>query len=235
MRARVLSIGDELLDGSSADTNSSWIAARLVEHGIQVLGIQVVPDVVEDIVDAMSVSVSDADLLIVTGGLGPTPDDVTREAMAVAMGCELVQNPEATSWVAQCLRERGLEPTEGQLSMGCCPAAAAWAPNSAGTAPILHGAVEEAHVWILPGPPREMRMGWHEQVAPSLHVDAASRLWHGHVYSHGLIEAEAADRLGELLDRTNDTVLGTRMSHGIFIVSITAAEERAGRVVQEEV
>ena len=167
MRARVLSIGDELLDGSRADTNSSWLAERLVEHGIQVLGIRVVHDVVDDIVEAIAQAVSDADLLVVTGGLGPTPDDVTRDAMAKAMGCELIQDPEATAWVERCLRERGLEPTDGQLSMGRCPAAAKWAANSVGTAPILHGQVDDSHVWILPGPPHEMRTAWREQVEHS--------------------------------------------------------------------
>ena len=84
--ARLISVGDELLDGSRVDTNAAWLAAALSEQGFVVLGTRVVPDVVEDIAEAISASVVDVDLLIMTGGLGPTPDDVTRSGMAVAHG-----------------------------------------------------------------------------------------------------------------------------------------------------
>jgi nicotinamide-nucleotide amidase len=233
--ARLISIGDELLDGSRVDTNAAWLAAVLSEQGFDVLGTRVVPDVVEDIAEAISASAVDVDLLILTGGLGPTPDDVTRSAMAVAMGCELVQHHEATAWVEQCLSERGMEAQESQLAMGRCPAGASWEPNPIGTAPLLHCTVGEAKCWVLPGPPKEMQLAWEELVSPTLLSGADSELWRSRVYSHGLLEADAASRLGTLLDRSNDIVLGTRISKGIFIVSIVAKNQAEGRRVHADV
>ena len=227
--ARIISIGDELLQGASTDTNAAWLAGRLHRRGILVDGVATVPDEVERIAAALESAATRADLVIVTGGLGPTPDDVTRAGLAAALGCAVIEDPAAVDWIRGFLESKQFTMTDRQRSMGCRPERADWHATSRGSAPILSAGLHEAVIWILPGPPAEMRQAWKELVAPSLPPTADASCWSGSLRCQGLIEADAADRLGTLLDRSNEVMLGTRVSDGLFIVTATGPDEVRGR------
>ena len=233
--ARIISIGDELLQGSSADTNAGWIAKQLSRHGCLVDGVDTVPDEVDRITRAFQEAAASADLVIATGGLGPTPDDVTRAGLAGALGCDVIEDPAAVEWIESVLEGRGVSMLPLQRLMGERPSSARWHPNARGLAPILSAHVDGTPVWVLPGPPSEMRRGWEDHVSSSLTDGGASLRWFGTLKCQGLFEADAAARLGPLLDRSNDVLLSTRVSNWLFVVTASSEDQTQGRSVLEEV
>ena len=148
MLAAILTIGNELVSGDTQDTNASWLAKRLESLGVRVVLIATVPDELDRIVDVLRREMPRVDRLIVTGGLGGTPDDITREAIAAAFGVEQEVVPE----LADDLRSR---------FKGAPEYAARWARSPAGSRPLVNplgGApgFQLGNVWVLPGLPREM-------------------------------------------------------------------------------
>ena len=115
MRAEIVAVGTELLIGQIANTNAQWISERLAELGIDVLHHQVVGDNADRIVDAISLAASRSDVVIVTGGLGPTQDDVTRQALAEAAGARLVRDAEIEDALRDRFRVRDRDMPESNL------------------------------------------------------------------------------------------------------------------------
>ncbi|MFB6110423.1 MAG: competence/damage-inducible protein A [Halodesulfurarchaeum sp.] len=155
----LLTVGDELLAGQTENTNATWLASRLRERGATVRRIVVVPDELDEIAATLRELARDHDAVIVTGGLGPTHDDVTMEAVARAFERELVEHPDALEWV-----ERESEYTTADLVDGTTrlPAGADFLPNPAGVAPGAH----LEGVYVLPGVPVEMQ-AMFELIAPT--------------------------------------------------------------------
>ncbi len=234
-RASIISIGDELLQGSSVDTNSAWIAGALCRQGYLVDGIVTVPDEIDRIAAAFDDAARKSGLVIASGGLGPTPDDVTRAGLASAIGCEVIEDPAAVEWIVGVLAGRGATMLPLQRLMGERPASADWHPNARGLAPILSARLHDTPVWVLPGPPVEMRSGWLDHVAPTLSGPEQAGAWIGSVRCQGLFEADAAERLGTLLYRSNEIPLSTRISNWMFIATVYAPDQEQGRSVLEDV
>ncbi|MFW6458618.1 MAG: competence/damage-inducible protein A [Halodesulfurarchaeum sp.] len=150
MDVGLLTVGDELLSGETENTNASWLARRLTERGATVQRIVVVPDDEAAIVSSLEALRETGDTVIVTGGLGPTHDDVTMEAVAAAFDCEMRESPEAAEWIE---RETEYELDELVPGTTAIPERAEFLPNPAGVAPGAH--IE--NVYVLPGVPKEMR------------------------------------------------------------------------------
>ncbi|MFM2090741.1 MAG: hypothetical protein RLZZ127_1230, partial [Planctomycetota bacterium] len=168
-RCRILSIGDELLLGRIADTNAAWIARTAWELGLRVEGSEQVGDGQAVIVDALRRAAAGAELVVVSGGLGPTEDDRTRHALAEALDRPLRRSALAerqirARWAA--IRP-GAPLAAANLRQALVPAGAAVLANPAGTAPGLRARLGRAVVVCLPGVPREMRM-MLELLAPRL-------------------------------------------------------------------
>ncbi|GAB7008744.1 competence/damage-inducible protein A [Halorubrum trueperi] len=149
MNAAIVTVGDELLVGDTENTNATWLCGRLTARGVTVRRVTVVPDEVAEIARVVNEYHAEYDTVIVTGGLGPTHDDVTMEAVAAAFGRDLAANEQAAEWLA----ERGysadnLTAETTHLPADCRPLA-----NETGVAP---GAVVES-VYVLPGVPTEMK------------------------------------------------------------------------------
>ncbi|WP_418286158.1 competence/damage-inducible protein A [Halorubrum sp. DTA46] len=149
MNVAIVTVGDELLVGDTENTNATWLCARLADRGVPVRRVTVVPDEVAEIARVVNEYHAEYDAVIVTGGLGPTHDDVTMEAVAAAFGRECVQNEEAAAWLADHgYSADDLTAETTHLPAGCRPLS-----NEAGVAP---GAVVES-VYVLPGVPTEMK------------------------------------------------------------------------------
>ncbi|WP_049925729.1 competence/damage-inducible protein A [Halopiger goleimassiliensis] len=149
MKVAVVTVGDELLAGRTTDTNATWLCERLTERGVDVERITTVPDRIGDIARVVNEYRAEYDAVIVTGGLGPTHDDVTMEGVAAALGRSMVEHEDALAW----LEEQGYsrqDLTEGTTEL---PAGAEALHNDVGVAP---GAALEG-VYVLPGVPAEMR------------------------------------------------------------------------------
>ncbi len=149
MQVAVVTVGDEILAGDILNTNAQWLCERLDERGVGVERVTVVPDRVADIARVVNEYRADYDAVVVTGGLGPTHDDLTMEGVAAAFGRDVVEHPEAVAWLAD---ERGYARSGLADGTTDLPAGARVLHNEVGVAP---GAVVES-VYVLPGVPEEM-------------------------------------------------------------------------------
>ncbi len=152
MDAVILCIGDELLSGDIADLNSTWLAKNLTDLGTVVKRIEVIPDDTDTIVEV--IRRTSADKIVITGGLGPTHDDVTRGAVAKAFGRKLVRDPEGVKVVEASAARHGRPPLPQSYAMADLPEGCTVIPNPAGAAP---GFIIDNKVYVFPGVPQEMK------------------------------------------------------------------------------
>ncbi len=208
-RAEVLSIGSELTVGETRDTNAGELAGDLSAEGVTVGRITAVPDDLEIVVDAWRGALDRADLVVSTGGLGPTPDDLTREAIAEVVGESPTVDPKLEKWLRGLWKRRRLPFPEINLKQAWLIPSASAIANDNGTAPGWW--VETAGdrlIVAMPGPPREMRPMWRDTVLPRLRaigigIDRAVTI----LRTAGIGESQLADMLGaELLAGPNPSV-----------------------------
>ncbi len=150
MQVAIVTVGDEILAGDTVNTNATWLGERLAARGVDVERVVVVPDRVSEIARVINEYRAEYDAVIVTGGLGPTHDDLTMEGVAAAIGRDVERNEEALAWLTE---EGGY--TREDLTAGTAdlPRGARALPNEVGVAP---GAVVEG-IYVLPGVPSEMK------------------------------------------------------------------------------
>jgi molybdenum cofactor synthesis domain-containing protein len=196
MDAKILAIGDEILSGSTTDTNSAWLAGKLTRLGIMVREIRVIPDVEEVIVSYLQKNRDWRGLIFTMGGIGPTHDDLTRAAVARGLGRELVSDSASEEvlrahYGSRCNAER--------LRMAQMPEGAAVYPGADSVAPGFR--VDNVHV--LAGVPEIMKRMF-EAVAPELPTSP----WHSRVVYTPSSEGEIADILGELQQAFAEVSLG---------------------------
>lgn len=230
-RAAIVSIGDEICLGQSLDTNSKWLAERLSDAGVLVGEHASVPDDAGLIAGAFERLARDHDLVLSTGGLGPTADDLTREGLARGMGVGLEEDAGALAWITEWMRARGREMTPTQRAQALRPAGARCLKNDAGTAPGLAGRVGTSDIVCLPGPPREMRPMFEAWGEGELRVAESQRVSTRFLHACGLAEADAADRLGGLLARDRNPTVGITVGETLVTLRMrwrgAGAEARA--------
>ncbi len=168
MIAEILSTGDEVLLGDIVDTNSGYLCGRLKEMGILVRQITSVGDSVTRISQALGQIAQRADLCLVTGGLGPTQDDLTAKACARAAKEELVLNPKALETMTAYFKKRGFELTRDNKKQAMLPASAGVLVNQNGTAPGFTLSLDQCVFYFMPGVPAEMKFMFEEAVKPKL-------------------------------------------------------------------
>ena len=168
MRCDVLAVGTELLLGQIVDTNSSWIGEQLAAHGLS-SHLQVkVGDNIDRITAALEHLLSQADAVIMCGGLGPTHDDLTRDAIARVMGVELDHDPEVAAVIAELFASRGRRMPENNLRQAQVPRGATVIPQRRGTAPGLICPVGDKVIYAVPGVPHEMHEMMERAILPDL-------------------------------------------------------------------
>ncbi len=164
-KAWIISIGNEVVSGQIVNTNGAWLAKRLVILGFDVRRIIAVPDLEEEVVDVFKDALNRAvDVIISTGGLGPTYDDRTSEFIAKALGRKLILNKEALKLVEEKYSLKGLPMTEHRVKMAMLPEGAMPLPNPVGTAPAVLVETNKSIIIALPGVPREMKAIYEEYV-----------------------------------------------------------------------
>lgn len=172
MRIEILNTGTELLLGNTLNTHGGWFGRQLFTMGLRVARQATVPDG-DAIREAFVEMVDRADAVIITGGLGPTSDDLTREIVAETLGVELVRDEQALRTLESFFALRGKPMVEANLRQAMVPVGADVLPNANGTAPGLYlppriNGRSRCAVFLLPGPPRELYPMFHEEVAPRL-------------------------------------------------------------------
>ncbi|MCU1489385.1 MAG: competence/damage-inducible protein CinA-like protein [Acidimicrobiaceae bacterium] len=168
MRAEIVAVGTELLLGQNVDTNSGWIAQRLAESGIDCTHQVRVGDNVDRIADTLRIALSRADAAILTGGLGPTQDDLTREAIAKVAGVQLERDPDVMADIEAIFARRSRHMTESNRRQADVPVGATVIAQRLGTAPGLICPVGDQVVYALPGVPEEMKEMVVRAVLPDL-------------------------------------------------------------------
>jgi len=244
-RAALLSIGDELLLGEIVDTNQPHIAQRLLTLGISVAGAETVGDEVGDIVQAFQRALARAPLVIATGGLGPTADDLTLEALAKVLDVELDFYPEVMEQMAaRFINRPASEIPAGNRKQAFLPRGTKVLRNDWGTAPGVHCVTPQGqHIFLLPGVPREMKNLLDERVFPLLQklFKSEEALLIRYLHSFGIGESVLGDRIKALMQQGCNPDVGTRVKAGVVTVRITArgkTEAKAGKLlepVREEV
>ena len=226
--ALTISVGDELLAGETLDTHGRHLAGTLAARGCRVLEHRVEGDDVDAIAAAIRDAADRVGLVVITGGLGPTLDDVSRDAVARAMKSPLVEDAAARrdleAWYAG--RRRPM-PT-GNLRQTLRPDAAICLPNPNGTAPGLQGRIGDTEIVVLPGPPREMHPMF-ERVLDSLPLATPRPMIV--VRASGIGESDAASLIESLMERDNDLPVATTVSQGVLSARIRGRDERdRGRI-----
>jgi nicotinamide-nucleotide amidase len=204
MKAAVVGVGDELLSGVVVNTNAAMCGELLLAAGIPVVRSVCVGDVEDEIVDVLRQACAHADVVVVTGGLGPTQDDRTREALATLLGSRLVRDPAVVQAIRERFRAFGREMPESNAKQGDVPHGASAIPNPWGTAPGIRAEVSGAVVYAIPGVPGEARRMLTEQVLPELGEGTGrGTIRTLQVRCVGLPESELADRLADLATADN--------------------------------
>lgn len=234
--AEIITIGTEILLGEIVDTNARFIARILRDIGVDLFRKTTVGDNSARIAQAVQQAMERSDILITTGGLGPTIDDPTREALASAVGVTLEYHPELWDQITERFRRFGRLPTENNKRQAYIPAGAIAVENPVGTAPAFIIESDQHAIIALPGVPREMEYLMTESVLPylrnryNLHGMIKAKI----IHTAGAGESQIDDLIGDLEALSNPSV-GLAAHSGQVDIRITAkasSEEEADQLIQ---
>lgn len=233
--AAIITIGDELLYGSVVDTNAAYIGQRLTETGIEPVCSITVGDEGSRIGQALEIACRQADVVLVTGGLGPTHDDVTKTVIADAIGQDLVFHPEIMDTVEGMFTQRGMAMPESNRIQAYMPRHAEVLDNPVGTAPGFLVRHHDAAVFVMPGVPREMKKMLNEQVLPRLKDQGAGRvILHRWIRTTGIGESNLSQIIGDVIDEAEDVKIASLPQETGVNLRLTA-EGRTGEEARRRI
>ncbi len=229
MRAEVIAIGDELITGQRLDTNSQWLSQRLTELGLPVALHTTVGDDLADNVAAFRAAIERAEIVVVTGGLGPTADDLTRDALAAATGVELVRDQPVLEQIRRLFERRGRTMPESNAVQADFPAGSTPIANLHGTAPGIEMHITDGKasctLFALPGVPAEMHEMWLSTVMPRVRElqpePCVTR--HRRIKCFGVGESHLEAMLPNLIRRGREPRVGITVSDATITLRITAS------------
>ncbi|MCA9199948.1 MAG: CinA family nicotinamide mononucleotide deamidase-related protein [Planctomycetales bacterium] len=230
MLAEVIAIGDELTSGQRLDTNSQWISQQLGEVGVRVLYHSTCGDDLDGCAQVFQTALQRADLVIATGGLGPTADDLTRQAISQAAGLDLVLDEDSLEHIRSMFASRGRTMPEQNSIQAMFPTGSTIIPNPHGTAPGIdllfrQTGHEASRLFALPGVPAEMKQMWTETVSPrikNMKGTSDQIIRHYQLKCFGLGESDLESRLPDLIRRGRSPSVGITVHQGTITLRITA-------------
>lgn len=230
MKAEIISVGTELLLGSTINTDAADVAVLLSEYGIDVYWQTVVGDNPGRLMDAVRRARDRADLIITTGGLGPTCDDLTKSALAEAFGMKLELDRGEEAWLRDIWKKRGnRELTPNNLQQVWLPEGSTALRNDWGTAPGCYFERDGVRVIMLPGPPRELRPLLEHRVRPILAELSNAVIASHNIHFFGIGESEMEYRLRDYMQELNNPTLAPYAKTGECLVRVTAKAETLER------
>ena len=235
MKAEILCVGTELLLGDIVNTNAAFIARELAENGIDVFNQSVVGDNADRLEESLSMAFDRNDMVIMTGGLGPTYDDLTKEITADYFGRKMVMHEQTLEAIKKYFDKRGLDMTENNVKQAMIPEGAIVLPNNNGTAPgiIIEGRRKTAI--LLPGPPREMKSIWRELVIPYLHSLTDEVIASHSIKLFGIGESAMEQMLHEYLINHKNPTAAPYAKDGECLLRVTAkakSKDEAEKLMQ---
>lgn len=222
MDAIIISCGAELVTGQCVDTNSAWMSAKLTARGVRVIEHVTVDDDCPRLAAAIRLALGKAELVLLSGGLGPTSDDITREAIAEAMGQPLEENPEAMGQIRAFFDRWGRPMPESNRKQAMIPRGCRVVPNPRGTAPGIQAICEGRNLFAFPGVPGEMKPMFEAEVLPILPGVAATIVEPAVLKCFGISEAKLGEILADLMRRGRNPSVGTTASKAVLSVRVVA-------------
>ena len=228
MKAEIIAVGTELLMGETADTNSAWLAQRLPLVGLELRWITVVGDDLDRLTDLLDRAWRRSDCVLTMGGLGPTEDDLTRNAIAKMLGEPLTADPELVRWLEERYRRRGTPMPINNLRQATVIPSATPVINSVGSAPGWWVEREGKVLVTMPGPPNELMEMWNATWQPRLQARAAGSVIRTRTFKTIGLSESAVDEMVKHLYATEGVDLGCyAKSDGIYLRAIAKAADEA--------
>ncbi len=237
MQAEVIAIGTELLLGQTIDSNSAWIGERLAELGVTLRRKTVVADRVDDVLAALNAVMADTQWVIITGGLGPTQDDLTKGILNDYFGGHLVYHPEIYRHIEALFARMGRVPGALNREQAEIPDVCEWLPNAVGTAPGMLFERQGQRFVSIPGVPFEMKHIMESHVLPRIRAESDAHIEHRFFMVQGIPESELAERM---VDWESSLAEGLSLAYlpspGIVKLRLTArtATDRAAYLLLEQ-
>ncbi|MZK49652.1 competence/damage-inducible protein A [Clostridium beijerinckii] len=235
MKAEIIAIGTEILLGDIINSNAQYLAQELAALGIDMYYQQVVGDNEIRIMHAFDEAYSRSDIIITTGGLGPTDDDITKEVAAKYFNKELIEDENSTKKIRDYFKFRERAMTQNNLKQGLIPEGATVINNNNGTAPGVIMEDDNKIMIILPGPPKEMKPMFEESVKPYLQEKSDSILVSRVVKILGIGESAVAEEIKDLIDaQTNPTIASYAKDVGVMlrITAKAATKDEALKLIE---
>ncbi len=225
MSAEILAIGSELVSGEKPDSNGRWLAGRLGELGIPTRFLTVLGDDLADNVAAFRLAIGRARVVLASGGLGPTQDDLTREALAAVAGVPLVENADALAAIGAMFARRNRPMADRNKVQALFPRGAEPLPNRVGSAPGIGMEVDDAFVACMPGVPYELKIMFDEQVVPRLAARGVGgrRFVHRTINLFGRGESDVEAEALDLTARGREPEVGITVHDATITFRITAS------------
>ena len=225
MRAELISIGDELLLGQTVNTNASWIGEQLAKIGVRLFQVSTITDEADHILNALDEAATRAEIILLTGGLGPTKDDITKEVLCSYFNTELEMNEEVLAWIVEAFSKLGLQKLDVNRQQAALPKAARVIRNYMGTASGMWFEKEGKVFISMPGVPYEMKAMMKNEILPALQEKFnTSALQYSTILTQGMGESFLAERIKDWEDRLRAEGLGLAYlpSPGIVKLRVSA-------------
>ncbi len=232
-KASIISIGNEVLSGQTVDTNTSYLSRKLLSIGIPVVSSYTVGDDIDSIARALSLASSDADVILATGGLGPTDDDLTRQGFAKLLGTELQLQNELLQKIQSFFTNRNLQMPANNKIQAYIPAGAKALANNLGTAPGIMAKVKGKLFVAMPGVPSEMKQMFEESVLAELKtfgIDQAVVVRKLKCFGAG--ESDIAELIAPFMQRGRNPLINCTAKYGVITLCITAMAEDKDKAQQ---
>ncbi|MFI4910487.1 MAG: competence/damage-inducible protein A [Sedimentisphaeraceae bacterium JB056] len=238
-RISIINIGNELLSGQCVDTNSAWLGLKLAENGLEVADKFAVGDEIADIMDCLRLAAKKSNIILITGGLGPTDDDLTREAIAKFFGVELEFSQPLFEQMSSYFTNRGIAMADKNRVQAYLPAGAKPLINTCGTAPGVNASDEKVHIYAMPGVPSEMKAMFTGGVLPELKEIAGSATTVcKKLKCIGIGESSLAEKIGDMMLRGRNPLINCTVSNSVitlYVVAKAGSKELAQQMVDAAV
>ena len=225
--AEVIAVGDEMTSGQRLDTNTQWLAQQLNDLGIEVGYHSTVGDDLQRQTDVIRSAMDRAEIVLMTGGLGPTQDDLTRQAIADAAAVELLSDAEALTHIESIFARNNRVMSPANKAQALYPAGGQTIHNEEGTAPGVDFSNGRSRIFAMPGVPYEMKLMWETWVGPQISKMFGSEkvIRHHVLRCFGVGESQAESMMPDLIDRQRQPRVGITASYSIISFRIMATAD----------
>src|SRR5438093_8727880 len=231
LKAEIISCGTELLRGHIVDTNAAWLAQQLAPLGVDVYYVSQVGDNKGRVVGLLETAWQRSDLIIMTGGIGPTEDDATRESIAELVGETMEVNPDLERQLREYMERRGRPMPARNIKQATLIPSATSLPNPLGTAPGWFVEKDDRIIVAMPGVPHEMFRMWKEEAEPKVVKRLGAGVIHTRIHKvMGIGESAVEEMIDELIHSTNPTAATYAKTDGIYV----RVSAKAGSVAEAE-